>query len=162
MKIKILEIGFLLDLITREDLLEWSNLNLINGKLDEVFIELSSITSKNTNEQIISILNNRSEKKITKNEFQKFHLIFLSFVFNSYSDWKDIQNILVKYDSINSEYFEEREFEFWSRLKDDYTLRKEGFTGCMNMPSELNEYFNKYQINKSNETFLRYTDFFLA
>src|SRR5690606_36355667 len=145
MNIKILEIGFILRLIPREDILHWSDDNIVKGNNESIFIDLSSITSKDDDETIIDILKQNSVE-LAENDFYLFHRIFLSNLYQGLKRWENVQIKLIEYYKRLKDHFDEKEFEFWSRLKDDYELRKDGFTGCMSMPRELIQYFKSYKI----------------
>ncbi|MDH7448036.1 hypothetical protein [Aquimarina sp. 2201CG14-23] len=140
-----LKFGFLHKYFSREELLKWSDGNLIANNNSGLFIDISSITKSDLDREIIEIFNKYSYLNDYDN-FELYHKKFLSIIVKDINDWKTTQKRLVEYyDFFYGEQIHlfEKEYEFWIKLVDDFHLRKEGVKeGCMLMPDELNEYFN--------------------
>lgn len=147
-KLKKIQTGFILKLVSRKSILEWSDDKILEGNADNIFIDLSSVKSSDDDTIIIDILEKYSSN-LGKDDFRFFHQELMSFILNEIKDWKLIQQKLVMYYELFKVYLDDEDFEFWSRLKDDYQLREEGFTGCMNMPKELYDYFKTNNYDKS-------------
>ena len=96
MNIKVLEIAFILGLVSRKDILNWSDDNIVKGNNDAFFLDLSSITSKDADEKIINILMQNSEELI-EDDFDLFHRLFLSTLCKKLKRWENVQEKLIEY-----------------------------------------------------------------
>lgn len=144
-----LQIGFTLKLISRKAILKWSDKNILNGTVDNVFIELSSILSNDDDSKITEILE-RYSSNLNREDFYSFHQYLMCFIFLNIKDWKSIHRKLIVYYVYFKYYLDNDDFEFWSRLKDDYQLRRDDFTGCMQMPKELKKYLKSFNCTTQN------------
>ena len=153
MEINIIKVGFLLGIIPRKELINWSEINLEKDKPNDVFLNISMLLSKSTDFEFSQALND-FDIRLTENEFVQFHSILLSFLFKEKEDWENIQRLLLKYFNLLDKSVFDSDYEFWSRLRDDYYLREDGLSGCMRMPSELTRYFKSFEIIDYSESFL--------
>ncbi|WP_103072694.1 hypothetical protein [Aquimarina sediminis] len=158
MVIKFIKFGFLHNYISREELLSWSDIKLMNNSVEDIFVDLSSLTSSDSNSKIVEILNKHKSKDY--DTFRILHLKFLNLLHKYIrgKNWEEIQFKMLEYydffydDEISL--FSE-EYEFWNKLHDDFHLREEGFNGgCMLMPTELFEYFQNKNIEPTEKSFL--------
>ena len=155
MNIKFIETGFKLGLITKEELVSLAEDKILEENYEDIFIEISSLTPSSSTEKFLKILEKFSSK-ISEDQFFKFHLTFLCYLKREFKDWHKLQSRLVDYYYDYSLRLNEDDFEFWSRLKDDLQLREDGFSGCMKMPLELDEYFDKHSICSCNGRLLKH------
>ncbi len=150
--LKVLEIAFVLKLVSREELLDWSDKNIMLDYSDQIFIELSSITKNDKDSRIIDVLKANSVP-LNRKDFEKLTTVVLSYLSMEIENWEKVQKKLVLYYSLIEDCFFE-ESEFWSRLKDDYYLRQDGYSGCMRMPKELKQFFDSLSIKIYQDSFL--------
>jgi hypothetical protein len=141
------KIGFELNLISKNDLISFSQKE-IESNYNEFHFEILTLSNESNSLDFIEIFNLLGTE-IKKDEFLQTNAIFINYIFKE-KDWFQQQELLLKYYSFFNIYLDEDDFEFWSRLKDDFSLRKEGFSGCMKMPSEMKNYF-KDEIAKITE-----------
>lgn len=141
----VLKVGFLLEMIDKKSIVSWADFNINNGDFDNTVLELSLIKSK-TNNEIISLLN-----KIANNEkgnnvqyvVNIFMGVFYIEIIKNPKLWLTIEKKIVEIKNILGYNSDE---VFFSRIEDDYSLRKEGFSGCMNLPNELISYLSNYEV----------------
>lgn len=142
-----LKIGVLLDLISIEEILKWSDKNIIDNHTNDLFLDLSSLNkSNNIKLKIINLLE-KFEKEITEEKFKQFERVLFIFLLKNIKNWKFVQKQLVIYFDIKYK-TTNYDDEFSFRLKDDYFLRKDGFSGCMKMPNELRLFLEERTLNK--------------
>lgn len=145
--------GVLLGLISVDEIVAWSDRNIVEDRIDDLFIDLSTTSSK-TKYEIAKILE-RFEYETTKEEQTKFEKILFSFLLKEIRNWEKVQEQLLIY--FNLKYKKEFNYdeEFPIRLNDDFYLRKDGFSGNMNMPRELQDYLQKkVEKDYGNESFM--------
>lgn len=148
-----LKYGLLLGEISTDEILAWSDKNIMDDRTDELFVDLSTLSSKNE-EHIIKILK-QYEKEASEEQQTKFEKVLFGFLIKDITNWKLIQTKLMKYFEISNNGKINYDNEFSIRLKDDYFLRKDGFTGSMEMPQELREYLEqKVELEYENTSFL--------
>jgi hypothetical protein len=141
------KIGFELNLISKNELISFAQREIENNYSDFYF-EILLLTTESNSLSFIEIFN-LFGTEIQKDEFLKTYSVFIKYIFRQ-KDWFYQQELLLKYYTSFSIYLDGDDFEFWSRLNDDFSLRKEGFSGCMKMPGEMKNYF-KNEIEKKTE-----------
>ena len=154
MSINSLEIGYNLDLISRSELLKWSDNNLIENNNLPLFIKLSSINHQDREDKILSIINQFGNNFIIK-DFNKFHKIILYFLEKKNNDWNDIREKLIKYFYIVEDKISDNDYGFWVALKDDLQLKKEGLPTRFKFPKNLIDYFNSHKIKNYQANYLK-------
>lgn len=131
---------YLAQKISLEQLINWADDQISIGDDRELIFELSLSASK-PNSTILEILYN-SINDSDQIEFCGTFKLFLKEINNVY-DWSDQQEkLMIVYHKFKE--LLDSDNVFWSRLVDDYQLRKDGFTGCMDMPNELNQFINSH------------------
>jgi len=156
MNINFLTIGLKLGLISKQELLIWSDENLLKCNNQDVFIELSSIRSSDGHDVVFSVLD-KYEDSFLASDFDEFHSIILSFIVSESGDWQLIQQKLIDYFTLLKDDISVSDFGFWVSLKDDIQLRKEGLPGCLNFPKDLKKYIDSKRTKNYNDTFLSET-----
>ena len=144
---RFLSILYILDLISLEDITDVVTSQLYNTSSFDKYIELYYLNKKSRPNEVLESLN-RLGNKIRNDEFKGFNKLLMNGIFNLEVDWNVKRSILMKYWGIYSDFLDE-EYEFFSRLSDDFYLRKDGLPGCMIMPEELYSYLNKYNKTKN-------------
>ncbi|TSE02495.1 hypothetical protein [Aquimarina algiphila] len=152
MNLRFLLITFSLELFTEERLIKFGEDNLIQGNTEGWIVDLGSVTEPMPKNFFVEILK-KVGNEITEEEFLMFHKIYITSL-KEINNWKEIQEKLIKYYELFSLFLDKLDYEFWSRLKDDIQLRKEGFSGMMKMPDEINEYLNEYRSNRKMNEFI--------
>lgn len=153
-KVNVLKIGFDLDFISSKELIEWSDSKLADNLFKDLFLDLSSLPKNYSRSDVNDILN-VLEQNFSSKEFEKFHSIVLSYLYKDLDDWKLVQYKLLHYFEFFDTSILKVDYHFKSRLRDDYYLRKDGFSGCMNMPDELEDYFEKFRIKVFDKSYLK-------
>ena len=141
----VLKVGFLLGIIDKKSIVSWADFNINIGDFDNAVLELSLIKSK-TNNEIISLLNiiaNRDDDDNTKYTFNYLMCLFCNEITKNPKLWSTIEKYIVDLGCILRYNSDEVCF---LRIEDDYSLRKEGFSGCMNLPNELISYLSNYDV----------------
>lgn len=140
MNLALIKIGFQLKLITKEEILDFAE-EEFNNKLNDMFIDILSLSKQSEMGKFIDVLNQFSYE-ISVNEFRKAHTLFLFFL-SKEKNWFELEKKILEYYGFFNLYLDEMDYEFWSRLQDDFSLRTQGFTTNMKMPSELSDYLKK-------------------
>ncbi|MFT6637657.1 MAG: hypothetical protein ACJAYP_000213 [Flavobacterium sp.] len=152
---KYLKLGLLLKLIEREDFISYINLDYNNLDYKDFFTEILSYGDNIDYNSLYQILDKYNKEEI-ENNFYDIHTFFMCCIKLKFKDWEVAQKKLIIYYDFFKEELNLIEFEFWSRLKDDLSLREGGFSGCMSLPKELNDYFRKFDYNCENINFIKF------
>lgn len=134
------KIGFELNLITKNELISFSEKQIENN-FHDFHLEIVSLSENSESIKFLETLNTFGTP-VDKDDFLKVHPIFIHFIFRR-RDWIEEENFILRYYNFFSLYLDEIDYEFWSRLKDYISLRKDGFVGNMLMPTEMINHFNK-------------------
>ncbi|MEO6175388.1 MAG: hypothetical protein ABIP27_09590 [Flavobacterium circumlabens] len=146
------KIGFELNLITKHEIISFSEKEIGNDSHDYDFhLDIISLSKDSESIKFIEIFNGFNSA-VEKEMFFKVHPVFINFIFRE-RDWFKQVNLILRYYNFFSLYLDETDYEFWSRLKDDFSLRRDGFVGCMEMPIEMISHFNKELEKKFSGTF---------
>ena len=138
--IQCMKIGFKLGLITKEEIISFSENRLVNSNYDDIMLDIASLSIESSINKFSEVLDEINIKKI---DFFECHYKIIYYLKKEYSNWKHLQIQLIKYHDIMKTHLDFYDFEFWSRIRDDFELRKNGFSGCMDMPYELEKYLNE-------------------
>lgn len=120
--------------INTESIKNWSDNHIVNDNFDDFLLDLS------TTNDLISIL----KTDIITQESMDFYLkAYQELLLYGYSNWETIQEEMIKL--FQNNFVVDNDSFFFSRLSDDYFLRKDGLSENMDMPNELYEFLNKYK-----------------
>lgn len=147
----LINVGFQLGLIEKRELILYFE-NEYNCKKSDVSLDVISLSESCDVNRFIEILTKYSYE-VDKNDFVKLNSVFLFFLLKE-TDWHRLEVTILRYYGFFNQYFDETDFEFWSNLRDDFELRRDGFSGCMNMPSDLLNYLNNQIQEKYTGTFI--------
>ncbi len=142
MYINCIKIGFELGLINKDELISFCENKILQNYYNDMCINIASLSLNVSNQIFLETL---KENNIAKMDFSFCHPLILYYLKKETADWKKLQMKMIKYYDICKKKLDFENFEFWSRIKDDYELRKDGFSGCMKMPKELFDYINTYK-----------------
>jgi len=134
------KIGFELNLITKNELISFSEKQIENN-FNDFHLDIISLSENSESIKFLEILNVFATP-VDKDDFFKVHPIFIHFIFRG-RDWVEHEDFILRYYNFFSLYLDEIDYEFWSRLKDYFSLKKDGFPGNMLMPTEMINHFNK-------------------
>ncbi len=137
----VVHIAFLLNLITKDQIETWAFSKIENGDYDDFFFNLS--TSKNNNE----VLNVLGEIPSDTDSTLFFVEYFFSFFKNAFKNeiWKIVEEKIVSfYNIVDLSAINVTIKLSLIRIKDDYELRRDGFGGSMDMPSDLIDFLNQF------------------
>lgn len=153
---KNLKVALILNLIEKEEFIDYVYDYYQKTSYFELFFDIICENRNISYNKLYEILD---KYIIDKNETSDFmtHSLFIYFINKKFKNWSIIEEKLVLYYDYFKEYLNTIEYGFWSRLNDDFRLRKEGFSGCMNMPKELENYLKSYNLDSIEEetTFLK-------
>jgi len=160
---KLLRIGLELDLITNYEAIKLAEKIIMEINYPNFYLDIATLNYSSTSKaDIMEYL--FDDEVLDKDKFKEKNLVILFFLNKKYRKWEKLQIMLINYYYTFPSFFNEENYEFWSRIKDDFSLRNEGFSGCMKMPKELTEFINainicpmendyfSYLINNLNET----------
>ncbi|WP_165024364.1 MULTISPECIES: hypothetical protein [unclassified Dysgonomonas] len=132
--------GYLMGYLSSENIIKWADNEIVNGNNNPAIIDIS--LSKADNNQIISSLN-----ILPKDEVSTIVVYYYS-LYNTLLKTKKLKWNLIEeelYRLYQNNFINGYNNDlFFTRLADDYHLRKDGFTGNMKMPDELNTFLSKY------------------
>lgn len=138
--IEIIYIAIYLDYLSVEEFTDWINLKISNNENESYFIDF--IYNKERKKwDVIELLKNYVSDDFTKAS-EYFFSQFYNLIHSGYYDWEEVENELVKF--YENDFVEKN--IFFVRLKDDFLLRKDGFSGNMDMPKELMFFLEKHKL----------------
>jgi hypothetical protein len=145
----ICRIAFLLGLINKTKITEWSDKMINDGDLDNFYLCLS--LSKN-NKDILNCFSDAVydcqdiDYSVINEYFLGYFKILFGFEGNRLK-WAKIQEIIISYFSIiDFQILNESQNFFVLNLRDDYSLRNEGFGGSIDMPIDLIVFLNQFNL----------------
>lgn len=145
--VNIIYIGLLFNYILKDYIIDWADDQIVNkGNNEDYIIELS-FSSNKTEKEILAMLSNyiTDDYNLTiEFYFSQFNML----IKKGYYNWERVEEEIVKFYKSNF-ITEDTEDLFYSRIIDDYYLRKDGFSGNMNMPKELLQFLSKYSLTDS-------------
>jgi len=137
--------------ITPQTVIDWADRKIGEQSYDPIFVDLSSANSIN---KIIEILSTKVDWDFKDQEIRNLILgYYREYLNQNLGNWSKIQDELLSYYSL----FEfasivNKTDDFLYFLEDDWSLRKGGFGGMVEMPSYLEqnlvEYDNYNQLKK--------------
>lgn len=127
-------IGIIMGYISMNSAKNWADNHIANNKFDDFLIDLS------TTNDLISIL---KPDTITPESIDFYLKVYQVLLLDRYSQWETIQEEILKL--YQNKFLMDDDNFFFSRLKDDYFLRKDGLSENMDMPNELYAFLNKYE-----------------
>jgi hypothetical protein len=148
----ILYVWFLLGYIDKKSIIHWSDKQILLYEDNSIYIELSLSINKSDSE-ILSLLSMINEAELDYICIRKYYFGLF---------WKLLENKIVKWDKIQEEvlklYFNclinfkydyvsfkgNEDVNIFSLLQNDFNLRKEGYSGIVDMPNGL-EFLSFYK-----------------
>lgn len=139
---EILKTGLLLNYFKRDNIIKLADKLIMEGVMNDDIIELSLASSIG---DMVTCLNKIAESCLQKSIVKDYFFGFYNFCLNESLDlWKEVQNEYIRF--IENEFvnFSDEEILFYSRLKNDVSLQKDGFSGIMDLPLEILSFFKSY------------------
>lgn len=148
----ILYVGFLLGYIDKKSIISWSDKHILLKEDNSIYFDLSLSINKSDSE-ILSLLSMINEAELDYSCIRKYYFGLF---------WKLLEDKIVKWDKIQEEvlnlYFKclinfkydyvsfigAAEVNIFSLLQNDFNLRKEGYSGVVDMPNGL-EFLSFYK-----------------
>ena len=131
---EIIYIGFIMGYIKTESVKNWADSHIATGNFDDFLIDSS------TTNDLISVL---KIDPISEESIDFYLKAYQKLLLNGYSNWEAIQEEMIKL--YHNNFVIDNDSFFFSRLSDDYSLRKDGLSENMDMPNELYDFLKKYQ-----------------
>lgn len=151
---QLIALGLKLDLIKKEEIISFAETEILKEKYDDIFLEIASLSESSDKNKLFEIL--FDEQNISDSEFHKLYPVLIHYIIKSVNKWEELQLKLIRFNNEYPTYLNNMDYEFWSRLKDDYFLRKSGFSGCMKMPKELNIFIYNNSLKLDQDRLLKY------
>lgn len=145
--VNVIYIGILHNYILKEYIIEWADNQIVNKNNYKDYIIDLSFSSNKTEKEILALLSNyTTDDNNLAIEF--YFSTFRKLMKEGYYSWQMVEKEIVKF--YENEFIKkDTEDLFYSRIIDDYYLRKEGFSGNMKMPKELLQFLSKYSLADS-------------
>jgi len=144
----ILKTGFLLGYFNKSVISQWAEKKILMGYENNSMIELVLVENKSNNEVLSLIGLLAACDDVYDKEFldQYYFGLFNDALLmdDSESNWMAIENEVLRYAFIEDRYVSEDHKFFISMLDNDYSLRKQGYSGEMRMPDQLLDFLRPY------------------
>jgi hypothetical protein len=140
---KVLKTGLMLGYYTNIDVIIWADKLINEGDDDLRLIDISLAGNQNTN-TIIEILNLIEEPEACETVKMYYFSFFNKLLEEQTTNWLSIERELLRFIELIPECILDFERDYFSRLHNDYSLRKEKLQSPMIMPQDLESFLKSY------------------